>query len=118
MIHKSLEENHQDKEEWVFQDSIVEKHIPFQKLLSLDMITAHQINFSFWRLLVHVYDLEHKLYESKQQINASSEELAIMVSAFKENQLQIKAQQKTSKGMLLIMCSRSIKVYVYHVQED
>ena len=49
--------------------------------------------------MIHASELEQKLFEKKQQINAASEELAIMVSAFKENQLQIKAQQKTLKGM-------------------
>ena len=44
-------------------------------------------------------DLEQRLYDCKQQVNTEAEELAVMVSAFKESQLQIKAQQKTAKGM-------------------
>ena len=49
---------------------------------------------------VRLTDLEQRLYDCKQQVNMEAEELAVMVSAFKESQLQIKAQQKTAKGML------------------
>ncbi len=44
-------------------------------------------------------EYEQRLYDCKQQVNTDAEELAIMVSAFKESQLQIKAQQKTAKGL-------------------
>ncbi len=118
MITKTLEENPQDKDECVpLKFSVtrpLKKHDTRMVVWNLAEICLDSRN-TIWnrshtcasqlneivtcRLLSHIGEVEQKLYDSKREINALAEELAIMVSAFKENQLQIKAQQKTSRGV-------------------